>query len=199
VVSSDLADTPFFGIYKLSWSVSQPHNLRVKYSYHSGECQLKTLKLKWDAPYIQVQAEVEGFSWQHTSNLEPEKQLLERIERVKEVTDNRVDETPTASREVMKLTTASDIKGNLGREVLVEGIAGNASLGAVVLFGDTPIYLEKLKEWQSKVAGKRVRASGILQRFEVPTSRQDEYGNWSAGVSTGSYKLVDVKWAVIQP
>jgi hypothetical protein len=89
---------------------------------------------------------------------------------------NPVDETPAASREVMKLTTGSDIKGNLGREVLVEGIAWNASLGAVVLLGDTPIYLEKLKEWQSQVVGERVRVSGILQRFEVPTSRQDELG-----------------------
>lgn len=112
---------------------------------------------------------------------------------------NPVGETPAPSREAMKLTATSEIQANLGREVLVEGVAGNASLGAVVLLGDAPLYLEGVKEWQSNIAGKRVRVSGILQRFEVPSARQDEHGNWSAGVSAGStFKLVAAEWAAIQ-
>lgn len=112
---------------------------------------------------------------------------------------NPIAETPVPNQEAMKLTATNDIQANLGREVLVEGIAGNASLGAVVLLGDAPLYLENLKEWQPSVAGKRVRVSGTLQRFETPTARQDEHGNWSAGVSAGStYKLVAAKWTILQ-
>jgi hypothetical protein len=112
---------------------------------------------------------------------------------------NRVGETPVPNQESMKLTATNDIQANLGREVLVEGIAGNASLGAVVLLGDAPLYLENLKEWQPSVAGKRVRVSGTLQWFETPTARQDEHGNWSAGVSAGStFKLVAPRWTVLQ-
>ena len=112
---------------------------------------------------------------------------------------NPVGEIPVPNQEAMKLTATNDIQANLGREVLVEGIAGNASLGAVVLLGDTPLYLEGLKEWRPSVAGKRIRVSGILQRFAAPIARQDEHGNWSTGVSTGStYKLVATKWMVLQ-
>lgn len=108
-------------------------------------------------------------------------------------------EIPEKSPDAMKLTAVSEIQPNLGREILVEGVAGNASLGAVVLLGEAPVYIEGVKEWKSSVAGKRVRVRGVLQRFEVPTARQDEHGNWSAGVSAGStYMLTKVKWSVIQ-
>jgi hypothetical protein len=55
-------------------------------------------------------------------------------------------------------------KAQLGHEVDVRGLAGNAKLGAVVMLTNrTPVYCLGLEEWPDKVNGTQVTAHGKLE------------------------------------
>ena len=99
----------------------------------------------------------------------------------------------------VRLASVSEKRANLGRGVLIDGIAFNAKLGAIVEVGEEVVYLKGLEIWPPSIVGQPVRVSGILQLFKGPIARQDQHGRWSAGIGDGlTCQLAEAKWTALE-
>ena len=57
----------------------------------------------------------------------------------------------------------SQMKTRIGKAVEVEGLAGNAKSGAIIILDSgNPIYIDDLQEWPQSIKRKRVRATGTV-------------------------------------
>jgi small nuclear ribonucleoprotein (snRNP)-like protein len=85
--------------------------------------------------------------------------------------------------------------------VTIEGLAQNASLGAIVLLDDyTPVYLDKIKEWDKKNDQKVVIVTGILRHKSIaPKATVTSQGEVSHGTDGKSYVLENPEWKISNP
>lgn len=81
----------------------------------------------------------------------------------------------------------------IDKEVTIESVAEDAAMGAIVLVGRTPVYIEGLERWDRALAGKTVKVTGTLRR-EVPEELVDDQGQVSHGVPGGRYLLEAATW-----
>jgi hypothetical protein len=86
----------------------------------------------------------------------------------------------------------------LNKQIEVHGTAENAMLGAVVMTDDlTPVFLDGVKEWDSKIVGKLVAVKGVLRRkLLAPKATVGPNGEISHGVGGDSYVLENPIWSV---
>lgn len=81
------------------------------------------------------------------------------------------------------------------------GTARDAKGGAVIVLDDERVvYVSELDAWPRGVAGRRVRAEGVLvTAARLPRATRDASGAWSQGVSgdsAGETWLDDVRWRI---
>lgn len=93
----------------------------------------------------------------------------------------------------------SEMDEELGKSVTVVGIARNALLGAVLVReGEEPTYIEGLEEWESKILGKKVEATGILVRKKIaPDPVVNKNGGISHGMPGKARVLEGAVWKVV--
>ena len=90
----------------------------------------------------------------------------------------------------------ADLKGQIDRDVTVEGTARNAAGGAVVLTDDrTPVYIDGLESWDRATDGKHVRAKGTLRR-RGGQQTVNAKGEHSHGFPGERYVLEKPTWSV---
>jgi hypothetical protein len=83
---------------------------------------------------------------------------------------------------------------NVGNEVTIESIAENASQGAIVTVGRTPVYIDGLERWDRAHAGHKVSVTGTLTQ-EAPDEVYDpKTGEYSTGFAAGRYILESASW-----
>ena len=84
-----------------------------------------------------------------------------------------------------------DYDSKIGQQVTIEGVARNASLGAIVMTSDsTPIYMDGIERWDSATQGKSVKVTGTLRRrLLAPVATVNAKGEVSHGVEGESYVL----------
>lgn len=76
------------------------------------------------------------------------------------------------------------------------GTAENAKGGAVLLVGDTPVYIEGLDEWPDAWLHRRVTATGVRTRKQyLPGAAVDETGAVSQGAVGPQDVLERASWA----
>jgi hypothetical protein len=88
-----------------------------------------------------------------------------------------------------------DWEQKIGKMVSVRGTARNAKLGAVVLSGRQPIYLQGMNAWDDKTVNQKVLVTGVLRKFSPPVATKKN-GEYSAGVTKQdtAYRLEDPSW-----
>ncbi len=86
----------------------------------------------------------------------------------------------------------------LNKQIDVHGTAENAMLGAVVMTDDlTPVFLDGVREWDSKIVGKLVIVKGVLRRkLLAPKATVGSNREISQGVEGDSYVLENPIWSV---
>lgn len=78
---------------------------------------------------------------------------------------------------------SSELKSALDERVVIEGVANNAKVGAVVITDDEEVvYLAEMKAWPDDVAGKRVVVDGVLHRGQIYPDVEEEDGITSQGL-----------------
>ncbi len=87
----------------------------------------------------------------------------------------------------MKLDTKIDT------EVTIESLAEDASQGAIVSVGRTPVYIDGLQRWDKAHAGKKVSVTGTLRR-EAGDEVESPTGEHSHGVPDGRFILEAATW-----
>jgi hypothetical protein len=89
----------------------------------------------------------------------------------------------------------------LGQRVRLSGIARNAKGGAVLLLGDSPVYLQGVESWPLGVDQKLVGVGGkLVSKRYLPEATRDAKGAISQGTSEGStqWVLEAPVWRVIE-
>lgn len=94
------------------------------------------------------------------------------------------------------MSTAADLNGRVGDEVTVQGMAGNAKLGAVVMTSDRePVYIAGLDEWDDALNRKTVAVTGRLAQESLsPEPQVGPNGEQSTGMVGECYVLHDATW-----
>ncbi len=84
-----------------------------------------------------------------------------------------------------------DYESVLNQQITVEGIAQNASLGAIVLTDDmVPIYLEGMMKWDAALLNRAVYATGTLRRNNtIPHATVNKRGERTHGVQGPIYMI----------
>jgi hypothetical protein len=100
-----------------------------------------------------------------------------------------------AKRESLSLTVHSmkNIDNEVGKNVTVRGTAQNAKLGAIVLIGESAIYVAGLDGWNEKLVGKEIEVTGTLTKSGGPSIQTNEFGGVSAGTGGPIYTLLNPK------
>jgi hypothetical protein len=84
----------------------------------------------------------------------------------------------------------------VGTQVTIEGTARNAMAGAIVLTADrTPIYVAGLERWDSQFDGKKVSASGTLQK-RGGDDVDDASREHSSGIGGTHFVLEQPTWTL---
>lgn len=78
-------------------------------------------------------------------------------------------------------------------EVTIDSVAENASQGAIVTVGRTPVYIDGLQRWDRAHAGKKVAVTGTLRR-EAGDDVVSPTGEYSHGVPGGRFILEAATW-----
>ena len=78
-------------------------------------------------------------------------------------------------------------------EVTIESVAENASQGAIVSVGRTPVYIDGMERWDRAHAGKKVSVTGTLRR-EAGDDVESPTGEYSHGVPGGRFILESATW-----
>lgn len=89
-----------------------------------------------------------------------------------------------------------DLDRAIGKRVRVVGIAENAKLSAVVLLDALPVYCLELSAWPETTRGRRVQASGLLERTDSFTAKVSEAGAVSQGTEGPVFVLRQVTFTV---
>ncbi|AFZ25539.1 hypothetical protein Cylst_3389 [Cylindrospermum stagnale PCC 7417] len=99
-----------------------------------------------------------------------------------------------------KKDTAEDLmyEAKINERVTINGSARNAMLGAIVKTSDnTPIYIDGISEWESKILGKSIVVTGVLRlRKLAPNPEVGPNGEQSHGIKGDSYILENSTWTV---
>ncbi len=77
--------------------------------------------------------------------------------------------------------------------VTIQGVAENASRGAIVTVGRTPVYIDGLERWDGAHRDKQVTVSGTLY-IEPGDEVVNAKGEYSHGVPTGRFMLESASW-----
>ncbi len=86
----------------------------------------------------------------------------------------------------------------LGSRVRLSGIARDAKGGAVLLVGDSPLYLAGLESWPMEANGKLVAVGGTLvDRQYLPEAKKNAKGEWSQGAQGSQLVLESPVWRVL--
>ncbi len=89
---------------------------------------------------------------------------------------------------------AVELEKSLGQEIVLRGQAVDAKMGAVILVGDTPVYIENLQSWPESLGGTEVFVSGKLVFKPYLPEAEKRNGEISQGGSgEESYVLQDVQ------
>lgn len=78
-------------------------------------------------------------------------------------------------------------------EVTIDSVAENASQGAIVTVGRTPVYIDGLPRWDKAHDGKQVSVTGTLRR-EAGDDVVSPTGEYSHGVPDGRFILESATW-----
>jgi hypothetical protein len=101
---------------------------------------------------------------------------------------------PATTRAAQPIRSSTDLPNHVGKIVEIEGLAGDAKLGPVVILDDhTPIYLDGHPRWPKETLKTTVRLRGTLIKhagLHNPTV---------GGVQSDYYSLRDAKAAASQP
>ncbi|MEH1896859.1 MULTISPECIES: hypothetical protein [unclassified Nostoc] len=91
-----------------------------------------------------------------------------------------------------------DFADKINQKTTIQGIAQNASLGAVLMTDDyTPVYLDGIPEWDSNIAESEIVVTGILRRRSIaPKATINPKGEVSHGVDSDSYILESPTWTI---
>jgi hypothetical protein len=84
---------------------------------------------------------------------------------------------------------------HLDEQVTIRGVAEDARAGAILMLGDTPIYIGGLLAWEDELSGKSVKASGTLRRRKsrIPKTSPDKDQYHGLG---DSYVLEEATYAL---
>lgn len=83
--------------------------------------------------------------------------------------------------------------------VRLAGVARDAKGGAVLLLGNTPVYLAGLESWPSEAQGQRVAVGGTLQNEAfLPEATVDKKGAISQGAKGTQWVLRTPTWRVVK-
>lgn len=82
---------------------------------------------------------------------------------------------------------------NVDKQVTIESVAENASQGAIVTVGRTPVYIDGLQRWDRALDGKKVTVTGTLRR-EAGDEVVNAKGEYSHGVPNGRFVLESASW-----
>jgi hypothetical protein len=86
----------------------------------------------------------------------------------------------------------TQLQGNVGKTVTVEGIARNTILGGPTIdFNGTYVHADRPPQYET-IVGKRVRVTGTL--VEIP----DPLAERTGGPKLVVYKLDNAKWKVVE-
>jgi hypothetical protein len=92
-----------------------------------------------------------------------------------------------------------DFSDKVNHEVTIQGVAMNASLGAILMTeDDTPVYLDGIQEWEVELVRKELLVTGVLRYKSIaPTATVDSEGRVSHGVGGDNYVLENSSWTGI--
>jgi hypothetical protein len=79
--------------------------------------------------------------------------------------------------------------------VTIEGLAENASRGAIVTVGRTPVYVDGLERWDAAHSGKQVTVTGALY-VEPGDEVVNAKGERSHGTPDGRFMIESASWKV---
>ena len=88
-----------------------------------------------------------------------------------------------------------DLDKQLDTEVTIDAVAENASAGAIVMVGRTPVYIDGLPRWDKAHADKQVSVTGTLRR-EAGDEVVNAAGEYSHGVPDGRFILESATWTL---
>ncbi len=94
------------------------------------------------------------------------------------------------------MTSSAELSGHLGGQVTVQGMAGNAKLGAVVMTSDRqPVYIAGLDEWDDALNRRTVAVTGRLEDERIgPAPVVGPNGAQSTGIEGSCLVLHDATW-----
>ena len=99
-----------------------------------------------------------------------------------------------AQRNVMgDIQKMEHVYERVGKEVVIEGKAENTKMGAVVIGNDFGVYLDGVESWPENAYGKKVRAKGVLRRYE-----QVGDPKLVQGCGPVIYVIENPKWEIIK-
>lgn len=87
----------------------------------------------------------------------------------------------------------------VGSRVRLAGTARDAKGGAVLLVGQSPLYLAGLQSWPKEANGKQVAVGGTLvDRAYLPEAKKNEKGEWSQGAEGTQLVLESPAWRLLE-
>lgn len=98
----------------------------------------------------------------------------------------------------LALQKAAQIDGALGKLVVVEGVAQNAKIAALVEAGDFMVYVVAKHAWRDAEVGKRVRVVGELHRSDAWKAYTTADGAVTQGTAGSILLLRDAIATVIE-
>lgn len=86
----------------------------------------------------------------------------------------------------------------IGRHVRLSGLARNAKGGAVLLVGDSPLYLAGMQSWPAEAEGKQVALGGTLvDKQYLPEATRNAKGEVSQGGAGTQLVLESATWRLL--
>lgn len=80
---------------------------------------------------------------------------------------------------------------DIGREVQIKGVAGNAKAGAVLISADGEVvYLRGVSGWEARFIGKRIVAEGVLHRDRIFPDVAEDGATLNQGMPAVPWSLV---------
>lgn len=104
---------------------------------------------------------------------------------------------------------AQDLRARLGQPVSLQGVAESRKLGAALRGNGFEVWIDRLDEWPSGAAGRKVRVTGVLEeRHDLPVYIQKAGEPPAAGIpvpegtdlrqASRRYVVREAKWSLIE-
>ena len=87
-----------------------------------------------------------------------------------------------------------DLAQKVGEQITIDSVAENASQGAVVTVGRTPVYIDGLERWDKATRGQQVSVTGTLRLEPGDDELVNDKVEHSTGVPSGRYILDGATW-----